>query len=48
METRYKVTHIGYVCADNITEVHKLMEKGKVNFTEMHIENDETKTPCSS
>ena len=40
--TRFKVTHIGYAVAENITEVPKLMEKGKIIFTEMHIENDET------
>ena len=40
--TRFKVTHIGYVCADNITQVPEMMKKLKVNFTEMHIVNDET------
>lgn len=36
--TRYKVIHVGYVNADNITQVHGKMEHGLVEFTEMHIE----------
>ena len=39
--TRFKVIHIGYVEAKNITDVPKLCEKMKINFTAMFIENDE-------
>lgn len=38
---RYKVTHIGYVTADDITKVHQKMEDGLVLFTEMNIEEVE-------
>jgi hypothetical protein len=35
---QYKVTHIGYVTADDITKVHQKMEDCLVLFSEMHIE----------
>jgi hypothetical protein len=35
---KYKVTHIGYVTADDITKVHQKMEDGLVLFSEMRIE----------
>jgi hypothetical protein len=40
--TRFKVTHIGYVEAKEITDVPDLMRSGKkIHFTKMLIENDE-------